>query len=198
MTIDNPVEICDICGCMYVPSELGDKEFHTKIHDDVVNGIRINITVKDQIIIKEQDTCLLLIDSKSTNSQVDRLQKLSRYVSLSVSRDALFSYHFNPSYPLDSKYKFFLLCFKNRAIGYLDIQYVSKGLNEPIWLIKMIWLAVSHRRKKLAKFMIESSLNHLGESLSSVGWEAPFSEMGLKFVKSLCPNGYRVFQTRYG
>ena len=180
-----------------MPNLANDIANHKKFHMNVVNGIQVRITKKDNIVFSWEEYQLILIDLNATYSQISRLNKLSKFINASIHRNEYFSYHIHLDYPIKPEKKFFLLCFKNRIIGYLDIELVSKGLDKPTWIIKMIWLAVNYRSRGLAKNIVESSIKHLNQDLSSVGWEAPFSKQGLAFVKSLCPDGFRAFKTRY-
>jgi hypothetical protein len=181
---------------MYVPSVVGDIEHHKKIHESTVNGVQIRISNRESVVQKKDNYQLVVIDSNSTLSQFNRLGKLSKFISSSLFRDH-FTYHVHLSYPIVPEHKFFLLCTKNRIIGYLDIEFFPEMAGRPVWIIKMIWLAINYRNKGLAKFIVESSLHFLGTDLSSVGWESPFSKMGLLFVQSLCPDGYKTFIARH-
>ncbi len=193
--MDN-IKFCDICYCTYVPSVAGDIEHHKRIHESAVNGIQIRISNRDRVIQKKDNYQLVVIDSDSTLSQFNRLGKLSKFISTSLFRDS-FNYHIHLSYPISPEHKFFLLCTKGRIIGCLDIKFFPEITDEPVWIIKKIWLAINYRNKGLARLIIESSLRFLETDLSSVGWESPFSKMGLTFVQSLCPDGYKTFVARH-
>jgi len=175
----------------YVPSLQSDVEHHKRVHNIVLNGMQINVSSRDHVVVRNDNYKLLLIDSNSTRAQYNRVSNLSAFVSASVIREG-FTYHVRLPYPIAPEHKFFLLCAKSKIIGYLDIKNFPKNDGRPVWLIKMIWLAVNHRNKGLAKYIIESSLNFLGIDFSFVIWQSPFSKSGFKFVQSLCPDGYRV------
>ncbi len=193
--MDDLPTVCDVCYCMYMPSIPGDHELHRKIHDIALNGTKIRLSNRDQIIFEENDYKLLLIDSNSTSFQFERIKTLSRVINASLFRED-FNYHVRLLYPIPPEHKFFLLCAKSRVLTYLDIKFYPKNIDEPVWLIKMIWTAINYRNKGLARNAVKSALSFLEIDPTSVGWEYPFSKMGLSFVQALCPSGYRTFKSR--
>lgn len=185
------LKFCAICNMSYIPSLQSDIKHHERVHDIILNGLQINVSSRDHVVVSNGDFKLLLIDANSTRAQANRVNKLSPFISATVILEG-FTYHTHLPFPIASGHKFFLLCTKSRIIGYLDMKNFLENNDHSVWLIKMIWLAVNYRNQGLARYIVASSFGFLGVDFPSVIWQSPFSKSGFKFVQSLCPGGYRV------
>jgi hypothetical protein len=53
--------------------------------------------------------------------------------------------------------------------------------------VARVWVAKTHRQKRLARRLVELGATALGTSPADLGWVIPLSGDGRKLVRSLCP-----------
>jgi hypothetical protein len=198
---------CDECLGWGLKNDLQAIEGHKKRHELLVYGFKIRKTENDKTIFQDQDYWMTLVTPLSSLSQRNKAAKASSAASKSLARSdfSYSSYRAKDTNPKDDL-SLFLIHNGNRVVGLVvckkkqclkvtwdgdNLANTSEITESPIWIVDMIWVAVSYQKKGLARKAINAIIDYL--SIDKLGWSCPFSDSGEKLIKKLHPEQLYIY-----
>jgi len=208
--IMNDIEICDECGCMYVPSLPQDIKHHRWWHERLILGFKTKKLKNDEIVREDGDFYVTHITPNSPLPQRNKAELASKLAKGGLGRDAGFSYFsFRAKDTQLKDYHLFIPHNIARGIGLFVIKKetcleakwdiekltLTGKITEPIYIVDIVWIASSQRRKGIAKDTINAIARYFGIQATSLGWSTPFTESGEHLAKSICPETILIYHS---
>ncbi len=202
------IEICDECGCMYVPSLPQDIKHHNWWHERLILGFKTRKSKNDEVVWENESFYLTHVTPNSSLSQRNKAELASQLAKGGLGRKARFSYFsFRAKDTKIKDYHLFILHYKSRGIGLFVIKkkacieakwendrlVSTHVITEPIWIVDMVWIVSSQRHKGIAKNTINAIAKHFGVQANSLGWSTPFTESGEYLAKSISPKNILIY-----
>jgi hypothetical protein len=200
---------CEECGLIGFKNLPDDIAGHKKWHQILIKGFVTRRTVNDYIIWENKDYWITEVNATSKLIQRKKAEKVSRAIPKAIWQED-FSYNsYNAKDTTNaSDLHLFLIHHKQRVVGLIvtkkkqclearwngDMPLLTKKITEkPIVVIEMIWLAVSYRKKGVAKRSIFAVAQYFSLEPKSFGWSLPFSASGGHLAKSISPTMVHVY-----
>jgi len=188
----------------YVP-ELPDNVLeHERYHDKIVNGLPSVPLKSDCVIYSQDDKRITVVSQSSPQEQRNRAEEVGLYARKDTPYGA------EQLFDDEMEVRVFLLHKEDRIIGLLlmdkcnhvwraswvevDAGKKPKEISHhpPIWTVCFIWILKQHRRRHLAKMLLNKALTYLGYRPDQIGWYTPFTDHGKAFVRSFCTDEFYI------
>jgi Acetyltransferase (GNAT) family len=195
---------CPDCHSSYFTDDPDDVAWHAVRHDRFVDGVPVSTCDLGEIVWQDGASRLALV---TPNSPM-RYQELAEEFAMTAYQEMGHKAAYHAGEALDKRnVHFFLFHADERIAGYARFETVRYArrftwpeysvpngeplpLCSPTWAVTNLWVIKRHRHRGIAKKAVTRAAVWLGNDMSSVAWQPPFSEQALGFLRRCYPDSF--------
>jgi len=191
----------------YVKEIPKDRRLHRTYHDEIVNGVPAHPLKSETVVSRQGDDRIVVVTAASPKAQRVRARKVGEVANREMQYD--FGLYNENEPPDDRNIHLFIYCRGGRAIGLAILERrtqvchytweefdhrAQKTLEErdPRWSLGFTWTHEKHRRRGLARILLQEGVCYLGVRVDDIGLYTPFTGNGEAFARSIFREGFLV------
>ena len=195
---------CAECGFLFVETLPSDRRKHNRYHRNVFFGLRRVSLERIQPIWTLGARSIRIVDSRSPRGHRQVAQELSLVAAGDVEDQFSFVAYHRDEAPDERQCQIVIGADSDHAVSYLVLErrfhvwrctwaeYDTKvthsvSSKDGVWSVGFAWVSRANRRQGWLRRSLEASSEHLGFSLTDLGWYTPFSKDGEALARSICP-----------
>ena len=198
---------CSECGYGYCEDLPENVIQHSAYHDKVVQGVHAPMSGTGDVVWEAGTKRITVVTPFSPRATQEVAAEVAWLTSLDTRFDGVpFSACEEPD---KRNVQVFLYHDKNRIIGLLIFEqretiwkaiwrqsprpHIEKLSDaSPIWSVRMLWVNRNHRRKGVARCILDEAMRHLHTNSADIGWQTKFTHDGESFVHALYPISFLI------